>query len=388
MQQIYLDHYSATPLLPEVFEAMKPYFIDAFGNASSLHHHGLVAKDALKKARAQAAAFVNAGSPDEIIFTADGTEAANLAIKGTAYANQRMGNHLVVAATEHPSVLASIEFLEKQGFTCTKIPVDRDGIVDPQAVQSAITDKTILIATHHVNHEIGAIQPIKAIGAIAAEKGIPFYVDAEASAGWLPIDVRDLGATLLSFSPHRFHGPKGVGVLYRNLRTRVAPIIHGGMQEGGRRAGIENIPAIVGAGVAMELASRDLPQRAAHVARLQRQLWEGLRSRIPQLHLLGPDLGPKRIATNLNIAPENVEGEGLLLRCDLSGIALASGSSCLSKSPKMSHVLSTIGLDPTLAKASVIMSLGKNNTPEEIELVIQTFTKIVTKFREMLPQIA
>jgi cysteine desulfurase len=230
--------------------------------------------------------------------------------------------------------------------------VDREGTVDPEAVRAALTDKTILIAVHHVNHDIGTIEPIKAIGAIAAEKEIPLYVDADASAGWLPLDAREMGASLLSFSPHRFYGPKGVGVLYRHRRARVVGIMHGGVQESGRRAGVENVPAIVAAGVAMEVAARQLPERIAHTARLQRKLWEGLQSRISHIHLNGAQLGPKRISTNLNISTEFIEGEGQLLRCDVNGIALASGSSCVSKSLKISHVLAAIGLDHALARAT------------------------------------
>ena len=250
MRHVFLDHQSATPVLPEVFAAMKPYFTEAFGNPSSLHQHGLRARDAVAKARAQIAALINAESPDDILFTSDGTESANLAVKGVAYANRRKGNHIVVSEIEHPSILNSAAFLEDQGFTCTKVKVDHEGFVDPEAVRAAITKKTILIAVHHVNHDLGTIEPVREIGNIAAAKGIPFYVDAEASAGWLPVDVQAFGASLLSFSSHKFYGPKGVGILYCNKETRLDSLIHGGAQEGGLRAGTENVPAIVGAGVA------------------------------------------------------------------------------------------------------------------------------------------
>lgn len=384
-RRVYLDHLSATPVLPEVFEAMKPYFTEAFGNASSLHQHGLRVRDALHKAREQFAAFVHAESPDDIFFTSDGTESANLAIKGVAYANQRRGNHLVVSATEHPSVLNSVEFLEKQGFTRTRVPVDREGFVNPADVAAAITDKTVLVAVHHVNHDIGAIQPIAEIGRIAAEKGVPLYVDAEASAGWLPIDVQAMGASLLSFSPHKFYGPKGVGVLYRHRRARLLSILHGGVQEGGRRAGTENIPAIIGGGVAAEIAQRELPARSAHTARLQRRLWDGLKARISYIKLSGPEPGPRRISTSLNISTEFIEGEGQLLLLDTKGIAVASGSSCVSKSLKISHVLGAIGLDHALAQGNLIMSLGKDNTDEDVDYVIETFAAIVEKLRAMSP---
>lgn len=382
-RQVYLDHQSTTPVLPEVFEAMRPYFTEAFGSPSSLHQHGLHARDALVKAREQVARFINAESPDDIVFTSDGTESANLAIKGVAQANHRRGNHFVVSAIEHPSVLNSIEFLEKQGFVCTKVPVNAEGLVKPEDVRRAITDKTILIAVHHVNHDIGTIEPIKQIGAVAAEKGIPLYVDAEASAGWLAIDVRDLGVGLLSFSPHKFYGPKGVGVLYRHRTTRMAATIHGGVQENGRRAGTENIPAIVGAGLACEIAGRELANRIEHTTKLQKRLWEGLKRDIPHLKLNGAEPGPNRISTNLNISPEFVEGEGVLLLCDMNGVAIASGTACVSKALKISHVLAAIGLNPDLAQAAVILSLGKDNTEAEIDYAVETLAKVVKKLRGM-----
>jgi cysteine desulfurase len=380
-----LDHQSATPVLPEVLEAMTPFFSHACGNPSSLHRHGLLARDAIATARSRVAAFINAESPEEIIFTSGGTEAGNLAIKGAAAANQRDGNHIVISATEHPAVIASVEFLEARGFACTRVPVDADGMVDPGDIRSAITDKTILISVHHVNHEIGAIEPVREIGALARERGILFYVDAEAGAGWLPVDAREWGASLLSFSPHRFYGPKGVGVLYQNRRARLAAILHGGEQENGRRAGVENVPAIVGAGVAAEIAGRDLAQRRAHCARLQRRLWDGLRAKIPRLRLNGPEPGPRRHPATLNISAEFIEGEAQLLLCDMHGIAVASGSSCVSRSRKISHVLAAIGLDPALARGNIMMSLGRDNTEEEVDYVIETFPKIVAKLRALSP---
>ncbi len=385
MRHVYLDHQSATPVLPEVLEAMQPFFADAFGNPSSLHHHGLLARDALATARSQIAAFINAASPDEIIFTSDGAESANLAIKGAAAARQRHGNHIVISATEQSAVIASAEFLESRGFACTRVKVDAKGAIDPNDVRSALTDRTILIAVHHVNHEIGAIEPVREIGALARERGLAFYVDAEASAGWLPLDVRDWGASLLSFSPHRFYGPKGVGVLYQNPRSPLAPLLLGGGQENGRRAGVENVPAIVGAGVAAEIAARELPQRRAHCARLQRRLWDGLRAKIPRLKLNGPEPGPCRHPANLNISAEFIEGEAQLLLCDMQGIAVASGSSCLSQSRQISHVLAAIGLDPALARANLVLSLGRDNTEEDVDYVIETFPKIVAKLRALSP---
>lgn len=385
MRHVFLDHQSSTPVLPEVFEAMRPYFTEAFGNPSSLHQHGLRVREALREARERMAALVNADSEEEIFFTSDGTESANLAIKGVAYANERRGKHLVVSATEHPSVIQSVEFLEKQGWTATRAPVDSEGVVDIGALSAAIQPGTTLVALHHVNHDIGAIQSVREAGRICAEKGVPLYVDCDASAGWLPIDVKQFGASLASFSPHRFYGPKGVGVLYRNKRARLVSILHGGIQEGGRRAGTENVPAIVGGGVAAEIALGELSARMAVTARLQKRLWDGLKARVPYLKLNGPEPGPKRISTNINISTEFIEGEGQLLLCDLNGIAVASGSSCVSKSLKISHVLAAIGLDHALAQGNIIMTLGKENTEEEIDYVVETFAQLVAKLRGMSP---
>ncbi len=385
MRSVFLDHQSSTPVLPEVFEAMRPYFTEAFGNPSSLHQHGLRVREAMKTARQQMAALIGAESEEEIFFTSDGTESSNLAIKGVAYANERRGKHIVLSATEHPSVLNSVEFLEKQGWTCTKVPVDPEGLIRVADVAMAITGQTVLVAVHHVNHDIGTIQPIADIGRICTEKGVPLYVDCEASAGWLPVNVKDFGAALVSFSPHRFYGPKGVGVLYRNKKARIVSILHGGVQEGGRRAGTENVPAIVGGGVAAEIAQREMVDRIAHCARLQRRLWDGLKGAIPYLKFNGPAPGPNRSPLNLNLSTEFIEGEGQLLLCDLNGIAVASGSSCVSKSLKISHVLAAIGLDHALAQGNIIMTLGKDNTDADVDYVIESFARIVTKLRGMSP---
>ena len=385
MRQVFLDHQSSTPVLPEVFDAMRPYFTEYFGNASSLHQHGLRVRDALKRARQQMAALIGADSEEEIFFTSDGTESANLAIKGAAYANERKGKHLVISATEHPSVMNSVEFLEKQGWTCTRVGVTPQGIIRLDELEAAITPQTVLVAVHHVNHDIGTIQPMREVGQICAAKSVPLYVDCEASAGWLPIDVKEWGAAMVSFSPHRFYGPKGVGVLYRNRKARIVSVIHGGVQEGGRRAGTENIPAIVGGGVAAEIARERLPQRVAHVAPLQKRLWEGLQLKVPYIQLNGPKPGPDRITTNLNLSTEFIEGEGQLLLCDMNGIAVASGSSCVSKSLKISHVLGAIGLDHALAQGNIIMTLGEANTEADIDYVIETFAKIAAKLRGMSP---
>lgn len=385
MRQVYLDHQSTTPVLPEVFEAMRPFFTETFGSPSSLHQHGLRARDALAAARAQIAALINAESPEDILFTSGATESANLAVKGAALAGQRKGHHIVVSAIEHPAVMTSAAFLEEHGFTCTRVPVDAEGFIDPAAVRGALTDQTVLVCVHHVNHDIGVIEPISEIGRSTAEAGIPLFVDAAASGGWLPIDVRAMGASLLSLSPHRFYGPKGVGVLYRHRRARLNGILHGGMQEGGRRAGTENVPAIVGAGVAAEITARELPRRSAHTATLQRRLWEGLKAGVPFVKINGPEPGPHRLSANLNFSVEFVEGEGLLLMLDTQGIAVASGTSCVSKALKASPVLKAIGLDHALAQGTILLSLGQDNTEEDIDCFLEVFPKVVGKLRGMSP---
>jgi cysteine desulfurase len=385
MRQVYLDHQSATPVLPEVLEAMRPFFTESFGNPSSLHGHGLLARDAVDRARLQIAAFINAESPEEILFTSDGAESANLAVQGAAAANRRNGNHLVLSRIEHPAVIACADFLETRGFTSTRVKVDAQGVIDPQEMEAAVTEKTILVAAHHCNHEIGTLEPVREIGAMARARGIPFYVDADASAGWVPIDARDWGASLISFSPHRFYGPKGVGVLYQNRRAPLTALLHGGDQEKGLRPGVENVPAIVGAGVAAEIAGREMARRRAHCARLQKRLWEGLRARIPRLKLNGPAPGPARHPATLNFSSEFIEGESQLLLCDMRGIAVASGSSCVSKSRTGSHVLAAIGLDPALARGNIVMSLGQDNTEEDVDYVIGTFPEIVAKLRALSP---
>ncbi len=385
MRSVFLDHQSSTPVLPEVFAAMQPYFTAQFGNPASLHGYGLRARAALERARVQIAALINAESPEEIIFTSSGTESANLAVKGVAYASQRFGNHLVTSAIEHPAVARSLDYLEQQGFACTRVKVNGEGELDPAAIRAALTDKTMLICAHQANHDIGTLQPIEAIGRFAAERGIPFFVDASLSGGWLPIDVRAMGIQLLSLAPHRFYGPQGVGILYRSRRTRLHPILHGGVQEEGRRPGTPNVPGIVGAGLAAEIAERELTARQQHTGRLQARLWSGLRERIEHLKLMGPPPGEKRLVTNLNVAVEFVEGEAVMLRSDLKGIAFTSGTACATKALKLSPVLEALGVERSLAQGSIILSPGQENTDAEIDYVLDTLPAVVRDLRSLSP---
>lgn len=383
--RVYLDYQAATPVLPEALEAMQPYFREKCGNASSLHSDGIFARDALNKAREQFAGFLNARAAEEILFTSNGTEAVNLAVKGSALASQRRGKHIVLSATEHPAVTGSVRWLETLGFSSTIVPVEKDGAIRPEAVQEALRPDTILVAIHQANHDIGTIAPIQQIGEIVAEKGITFFVDAVAAGGWLPIDVQSFNASLLAVSPHRFYGPKGVGILYRNPRARLTPIIHGGEQEQGYRAGTENVAAIVGAGVAAEVAGRELSARAARVAELQKKLGAEL-LQIPHTVLNGAALGANRLPNNLNVTVKYVEGEGLALMLDVRGIAIGSGTSCVTKEKKLPPVLAAIGLDEAAAKGTILITLGKETTDQEIGRLAEALPNVVTTLREMSPE--
>lgn len=383
--RVYFDNQAATPLLPEAEEAMRPFLQDRFGNPSALHRDGILARDAIAKSRSQCAALLNAESPDNIIFTSNGTEAINLAIKGTALANQRRGRHIIYSAAEQPAVTVSIAWLESIGFTSTQVVVTSDGWIDPAAVDVALRPDTILVCAHHSNLDIGTIQPVAALGQITSARGIPLFVDAVAAAGWLPIDVQSARIDLLACSPSRFYGPKGVGVLYRHRRARISPIIHGGDQEQGYRAGTENVPAIIGAGVSAEIALRELTSRADHVRGLQAKTWRGLSGNVRHLRLNGPPPGEHRHPANLNLSVEFAEGEGLALMLDTKGIALAAGAACVTKSMRIPPILAAIGLPEALAKGNVILSFGKDNTEAEVDYFLETFAKTVSSLREMSP---
>ena len=384
-RNVYLDCQSSTPVLPEVYEAMLPWFKEYYGNASALHELGVRSRKALNQSRERFAAAIGAERSEDIVFTSCGTEANNLAIKGSAYALEDKGRHIVTTVAEHPSVENSIAFLEKHGFRATRVKVDRFGRVNPADVEVAIEKDTVLIATHYANHDIGTIQPVEEIGEIAERRHIQFFVDCNFSAGWLPLNVNRMKAGLVSLSPHRFYGPKGVGVLWKARRSRLISIINGGIQEENRRSGTENVPAIVGGGVAVERASAEFSARTAHVAELQSRLWNGIRSRIDCVCLNGAPLGENRHPCNLNVSAEFIEGEGQLLLCNASGIAVSSGSSCVSRNLKYSSVLSAIGLDETLAQGNLIFSVGKDNTSEEIDYVIESYAGIVERLRGMSP---
>jgi cysteine desulfurase len=382
MRRIYLDHAATTPTHPEVVKAMLPYFTDAFGNPSSIYSCGQEAKAAIEEARARVAELIGARS-EEIIFTSGGTEADNFALKGIAYASEHKGEHIITTSVEHPAVMESCKFLEKKGFKVTYLPVDGYGLVDPQDVKKAITDKTILISVMHANNEVGTIAPIGEIGKIAKEAGLCFHSDAVQTVGHIPVNVDELGVDLLSISAHKFYGPKGVGALYIRKGTRLVPFMHGGEQEKRRRAGTENVPAIMGLGKAVELARQEMSKEAERLTYLREQLIKGLMERIDHIRLNGHPL--KRLPNNVNVSVDFVEGESMLLNLDLEGICASTGSACSSSSLEPSHILLALGLPPEQAHGSLRFTLGRENTGEDIERVLEVLPRIVAKLRAMSP---
>ena len=382
MQRIYLDYAATTPTDPNVVQAMLPYFHDAFGNPSAIYSYGQEAKNALEEARGKVARLIGARD-EEIIFTSGGTEADNFALKGAAYANQKKGNHIITSAIEHHAVLESCKFLGKMGYKITYLPVDKYGLVDPDSVKKAITDKTILISVMHANNEIGTIQPISEIGKIAKEAGILFHSDAVQTAGHIPVNVNELGVDLLSMSGHKLYGPKGVGVLYTRKGSKLTPFMHGGGQERGRRASTENVPGIVGLGQAAELAGQDLEGETQRLIGLRDKLISGIVQKVDRTHLNGHPV--KRLPNNVNISVEFVEGESMCLNMDIVGICASTGSACSSGSLEASHVLLAIGLEHVQAHGSLRFTLGKWTTEEEIEKVLEILPRIIGKLRAMSP---
>jgi len=381
MKTVYLDHVATNPLHPEVLEEMLPYFKEHFGNPLSIYEPGLKAREAIEKAREQTASLINA-KPKEIIFTSSGAEANNFAIKGIAYAMQNKGKHIIISKIEHHSVLNSARFMEKQGFVVTYLPVDKYGFVDPDELKKAITDQTVLISIIHASPEIGTIQNIEALARIAKERGIIFHTDAVASAGNIPIDVQKMNVDLLSMAAHQFYGPKGAAALYVREGIRIVPLIYGGIQEGGRRAGTENVPAIVGMGKAAELAKRDMQKRIDHIKPLRDKLIENT-LKIDNVILTGhPE---QRLPGHASFVVEYVEGEAMLLMLAAKGIYAASGSACSSKALKASPVLISIGIPAHLAQGSVVFTLGEGTTDEDINYFNENFPQIVKRLREISP---
>lgn len=376
-----MDNAATTPVSPAVLEKMLPYFSECYGNANSIHSTGLDARKALNAARKKVAAALNC-NPEEVYFTSGGSESDNWALKGVAFANRKKGNHIITSAIEHHAILHTCEWLEKQGFEITYVPVDADGLVNPADVEAAITDKTILISIMAANNEIGTIEPIEEIAKIAHAHHVLFHTDAVQAIGAIPVDVRAIGCDLLSLSGHKFHGPKGVGALYIKQGTRIDNLIHGGAQERGRRASTENVAGIVGMAEAIELATANIPEKAARISALRDQLIDGLTA-LPYVLLNGHRT--KRLPGNVNVSVRFIEGESLLLRLDLAGVAASSGSACTSGSLDPSHVLLAIGLPHEIAHGSLRLSLSDTTTQEEVHYVLSVLPGIIEYLRDMSP---
>ncbi len=382
MKRIYMDHAATSPLDAEVLKAMEPFFSEKFGNSSSLHSFGKEAKGGLDWAREKVAEAINA-KPKEIIFTSGGTESDNLALKGIAYAYRSKGNHIITTKIEHHAVLHTCEFLEKNGFDVTYLGVDKYGFVDLDELRNAITDKTILVSVMHANNEIGTIEPVEEIGKICRENGVKFHTDAVQTAGKVPIDVEKMNIDALSISGHKIYGPKGVGVLYLREGTSLEPQTLGGGHEFGKRSGTENIAGIVGLGKAMELAVKRMARESVRLALLQDKLSDKIQERVDGVKLNGhPE---KRLPGNANFSFDFIEGEGLIMHLDMEGIAASTGSACSTKSLEPSHVLTAIGLSHVQAHGSLRISLGKDNTEEDVDYLVGVLPPIIKKLREMSP---
>jgi cysteine desulfurase len=382
MRTINMDHVAASPLLPEVIEAMMPFLTEKFGNPSSMHSVGAEVAEAIDGARVQVAALINARE-QEVFFTSGGTESNNWALKGVIQANRSRGNHIITSSIEHFSIMHAVKALEKQGIEVTRLPVDQYGIVDPLDVERAITPNTILISVMHANNEVGSIQPIAEIGLIARERKIPFHTDAVATAGVIPVDVEAMNVDILSMCANPFYGPQGVGALYVRKGIKIAPLLDGGIQEGGYRAGTENVVGILGMGKAAEIAAVEMDARIAHLIPLRDRLLKEIPEAIEEVDLMGHLT--QRLPGNVSVTVKYVEGESMLLFLDMEGIKIASGSACISRSLKVSHVMLSMGIDAGTAQGSLLFTLGKDNTNEDVDDVVRILPPIVQKLRDMSP---
>ena len=380
--RVYLDHNATTPVHPEVFEAMKPFFQNQFGNSSSIHWAGREVRKYVEEAREKVAELLHA-SPAEIIFTGCGTESDNMAIKGVAYSWREKGNHIITTQVEHHAVLHTCQFMEKMGYEVTYLPVDNYGLIDLELLRRSIRPQTILVSIMFANNETGTIFPIKEIGEITRAKGVIFHTDAVQAVGKIPVDLQHLPVDILSLSGHKLNTPKGIGAQFIRRGLKLSPLIHGGGQEYGLRAGTENVPYIVGLGKACEIARRDFNQRISHLQNLRDRLEQGIKARIPQVVLNGHPT--QRLPNTLNMSFLDVEGESLLLNLDLEGIAVSSGSACTSGSVEPSHVLLAMGIPPEIAQSAIRFSLGWSNTEAEIDYVLEVLPRLVQRLRAISP---
>lgn len=383
---IYMDNAATTPVRPEVVRAMLPYFTERFGNASSIYELAQQSRGALDDARRAVARSLGCRS-SEIVFTSGGTESDNAALKGVAFALRNIGNHIITTSIEHHAVLHTCHQLEQFGFDITYLPVDGDGLVDPEDVARAVTERTILVSVMLANNEIGAIQPIQEIATAVAREAEGFgrkiymHTDAVQAVGAIEVNVRELGVDLLSLSGHKLGGPKGVGALYIRRGTPFEPLMMGGGQEREKRSGTENVPAIVGLAEAMRLADAERERAIPHLTRLRDRVIHGIQERVEGVHLNGHPT--RRLPNNVNVSFENVEGEPILLGLDFAGICASSGSACSSASLEPSHVLTAIGLPADLAQGSLRITVGKDNTDEEVDYLLETLSDLVSRLRAM-----
>jgi cysteine desulfurase len=379
-RRIYLDHNASTPVHPEVLQAMLPYFSEHFGNPSSVHAFGRDARDGMETARERIAGFLKV-SKDEVVFTSGGTESDNLAIKGIAAAKR--SGHIITSQIEHHAVLRTVQTLEEQGFTATYLPVDGFGMVDPGDVRKALRSDTILVSLMGANSEVGTLQPIREIGRITREAGVPLHVDGVQTVGKVPVDVDAFGIDLLSFSGHKIYGPKGIAALFIRKGTKMASIQHGGEHERHRRAGTENVAGIVGLGKALELRTRDMAGEATRVTALRDRLWEGVRARVDEVRLNGHPT--ERLPGTCNMCFHKIESESIVLGLDLKGIGVSAGSACTSGNVEPSYVLVAMGIPVDWAMGSVRCSLGRETTAEDIDYVVESTGSLVAKLRALSP---
>jgi len=380
MARIYLDHAATTPTRHEVVEAMLPYYSDTYGNPSSLHSEGRAAREAVEEARWQVASLIGC-EPQEIVFTSGGTEADNLAIKGIARANRDRGNHIITTTIEHHAVIEACQSLVDEGYEVDHVPVDAYGVVDPGDIETAIMDRTILVSVMHANNEIGTIEPIEEIAAMACRRGICFHTDAVQSAGRVPINVGESGVDLLAMSAHKMYGPKGIGALFIRRGTKILPLLHGGAQELGLRSSTENVPGIVGFGRAAALAREEMAAESARQASLRDRLIRGLLEQIEGIRLNGHP--SNRLPNNVNIGVDSAEGQSMAVMLDAEGIAVSTGSACNSGVASVSHVLQAIGLPMDMARGSLRFTLGRSNSEEDVQRVLDVLPRIVARLRSL-----
>jgi len=382
MKGVYMDHAAATPVPKAVMEAMLPYFDQYFGNPSTVYEMGSQIKQAIEAQREKVAKLIGAEA-DEIVFTASGAEANNLAIKGVALSGQKKGKQIIVSRIEHHSVLNTARFLERLDYETSFLPVDKDGLIDPERLSKSISDDTFLVSIMHANNEIGTIQPIRELAAVCREKGVIFHTDAVATVGSIPVDVKELGVDLLSLSGAPFGAPKGVGALYFRKNIRLMPLIHGGIQEKGRRGGTENVPGIIGIGKAAELTLEALPRKMAHLQNLRDNLIASIEKRIVQVLLTGHR--KKRLPGHVSFCIEAIEGEALIFMLNQQGVYANTGSACASKSLKTSPVLVALGVPPEVAQGSVVFTMDSSNTLEEVEYVTEQLEQVADRLRALSP---